>query len=67
MVSYRLFRMELLSAFFLLYFLDRFHLTRAALSILLAATKSKNGRMNAQRSSEGRQARYSLTCRDQHL
>ena len=35
--------MELLSAFFLLYFLDRFHLTRAALSILLAATKSKNG------------------------
>lgn len=50
--------MELLSAFFLLYFLDRFHLTRAALSILLAATKSKNGHGAR---SEGRQARHSLT------
>ena len=54
--------MELLSAFFLLYFLDRFHLTRAALSILLAATKSKNKwAWGAPWRSEGRQARHSLT------
>lgn len=35
--------MELLSAFFLLYFLDRFHLTRAALSILWRQQNRKMG------------------------